>query len=857
VANYTPDAPYVLGEEWVPIKPMPYTLSVSEERGHSFNLSAASTIVTGRFYTQDAPVVGIPQTIGGPSAIMAVYPKGTEDQTGPMKSVTIPCNGGSLSGDVAFEQAVTVDEALARVGDNRRIVSDPTAGSQSGSIFMNFAFSSYPELTGKRIVRIEFVYSMVQEGINSTQDICQLFQTDTDGVLLTSVAIVDTDTLLSKTGLNYNTIPSVNLPRYNSLWDLPSGYFTVGGSLFPWTYPGLVLFDDNTVTNQQSIELFFSFVDGSVASFDLEYAALRVTYCDEQRVAFGGTGGYIRPDSTSVELRAPSMAPGGVLLPAGAYTVTIEGDGPQTDVFALTELYGMRDQPGINIQRTDVIGSSFSASVSHQLPQLSLHTASATVPDVHGYGIQVQADVYTGRTAQQEIVSSANGTKDYPWARFYARRFGNTSQPLTLRHASFTSISSSISVTEFDLLPEIVDGWKEVTLRFDSPTPSFNGGGGLETYEWVSNEPSGSRWQILGESAYVKSGSFPLLQITGAQSLDATTYGGAAANLTWNGMNDTTSDGVLMFAQEMPMVSGLAVSTASLAVTGVGLDCGVPPQCIPTGISYNDITWTALGPSSMPASGFGYYELQRYDAVDDGWSTLLHANSPLVTGFHDYEARIGIESRYRIRFLHRLLFESDWSAEVANTLPGPGITGNQVGNSAIVFTTNENQSGDSSLAYTLVWESTPEETFDFIEAGDVQLQQMYLRDFQVAFRPLERGGERFQRTLLVQAAAVPSGLIRDGFKSLRDLAWDDVSYICVRNELGDRWYATVLVPSGNVMRNRRLYLAQVDIIEVTDTSSIVMLPEGSGTDGDGGTGGACFAPALWDQNPGWDYGCWT
>jgi hypothetical protein len=85
---------------------------------------------------------------------------------------------------------------------------------------------------------------------------------------------------------------------------------------------------------------------------------------------------------------------------------------------------------------------------------------------------------------------------------------------------------------------------------------------------------------------------------------------------------------------------------------------------------------------------------------------------------------------------------------------------------------------------------------------------------------MERGGEQFQRTVLVQAAAIDPETLGD-FTSLRDMAWADTSYICVRDEEGNRWLATVLVPSGRVLRDRRLYLAPVDIIEVTDTPSQV------------------------------------
>ena len=113
-----------------------------------------------------------------------------------------------------------------------------------------------------------------------------------------------------------------------------------------------------------------------------------------------------------------------------------------------------------------------------------------------------------------------------------------------------------------------------------------------------------------------------------------------------------------------------------------------------------------------------------------------------------------------------------------------------------------------------------EESFAFPESQFVQLQAMYNRDYFTAFRPTERGGEQFSRTLLVQAAAIAPETLGD-FTSLRDMAWADTSYICVRDEDGNRWFATILVPGGRVLRDRRLYMAPVEIIEVTDTPSEV------------------------------------
>jgi hypothetical protein len=167
-------------------------------------------------------------------------------------------------------------------------------------------------------------------------------------------------------------------------------------------------------------------------------------------------------------------------------------------------------------------------------------------------------------------------------------------------------------------------------------------------------------------------------------------------------------------------------------------------------------------------------------------------------------------------------FPGPWSSTITRTLSSPGVTIECEDGHLLIFTSNEEQDGSLSLAYSSVWEGgrTVEESFVFPEAQFVQLQAMYNRDFFIAFRPMERGGEQFSRTLLVQAAAISPETLAD-FTSLRDMAWANVSYICVRDEDGNRWFSTVLVPSGRVLRDRRLYLAPVEVIEVTDTPSEV------------------------------------
>lgn len=223
-----------------------------------------------------------------------------------------------------------------------------------------------------------------------------------------------------------------------------------------------------------------------------------------------------------------------------------------------------------------------------------------------------------------------------------------------------------------------------------------------------------------------------------------------------------------------------------------------------------------------PQFWFGYYELQRQDELED-WKTIMKATNPATISYRDYEARVGITSNYRIRYANKYEFFGAWSPEVSGMIPEIGVIGGECldGGNLLIFTTNERQDGSSNLAYSSVWlDAQVDENFTFPESDFVQLQAMYDQDFYTAFRPLERGGEQFTRTVLVQAAAISPETLAD-FSSLRDMAWDTVNYICVRDQDGNRWFATVTVPSGNVLRNRRLYLAPVNVIEVTETPTPV------------------------------------
>ena len=235
------------------------------------------------------------------------------------------------------------------------------------------------------------------------------------------------------------------------------------------------------------------------------------------------------------------------------------------------------------------------------------------------------------------------------------------------------------------------------------------------------------------------------------------------------------------------------------------LDGGVT-NTLPITIEFTGVTATP------PAAEGTYHEIQRFDAYDGAWKTIMQSTTPCADSFADYEARVGVESQYRIRTCNVLDFCGAWVTGSA-TIPTPGVTGAGDGNSILILTSNA--APDASLAYVMQWENQPVETFAFPEASFVQLQRIFGKDYFTAFYPLERGGDQFGRTLLVNAAAItPTALAN--FNDLRDLAWAQLDYVCVRDELGNRWLANIQVPDGTVRRDRTLYLAQIQVAQVTD-----------------------------------------
>ena len=1048
MGTYNPYAPQVLGQEWAPIRDEGLALSPvtnAVEYGVGFTTAASQVLQDARYYVHEMPANTDDMVF-----LTQIYPRGTEALSGPIRRIVVPVDQVLVTGVTASSLRSGPDILLTPELTDSYSFDQAVADSV---MLLSFNFSPYTFLTGKRVAAVNMLFAahkfLGDPALNPRMYVTSIPVGLQGGRIYTPTGIPEGGSVAG------DQTQRLRLGEFCHLWQTP-----VTNEFLPWTFADLGRFDASS-GNRIFVEIAIgtNYLAPTSGSMLLWYAAMEVIYCEERRIVIGGKGPTVAPGGGTdnqrygtnlVTLRDLGTRAVNPVLVQGDYTVTIsaadQGDAQGAragfpDLNACRELYPVPPHPGIQVNLPflpeDHVGETFKKVETRVLPQVTVHTSGGPLNEIHVYGRQAVAQVYGSITATQEILDSAAlAAHTWPWVRFYARRFGDTTVPLLLDSPTIAGSSVQVTPAEFDTLPEIIDGWKEITLRFS--TPPTMGAPSTPQWRWsATGELPGNRWEILGATAPAVSGIGGNLfnLVPSPHQLSNATYGaptGNTVNLGWIPQyappvtatsDDQTSDAVILFAQDMRTITGLSVVTATQELTGVGLNCGIAPCCVPTALLYHRITWplpdgtgiaddtftrtvaaggwgnadsgqaytltgtaanfsvdgssgliiptatannriarlTVAGPdqdvsveamisdaaetgqlwagvcarmtaatdyyratmrytstntvelrldkrvasvetnlatltlvnlspsaltprtirlqvvgtqvraklwdtdtaepwwqltvidSSLttgndagvyarddttvasttftfdnftvrpPDFAFGYYELQRFDTVETDWATIMKATGVGVTGFNDYEARVGTVSSYRIRGVDVYGFEGPWSSTVDLFLPTPGASGGCIDQGhVLLFTSNERQDGAINLAYASAWEAnqTVDEGFQFPEANFVQMQGMYNRDFFVAFRPLERGGERFQRTLLVQAAAVSPPTLGN-FRGLRDMAWDTVSYICVRDEDGNRWLATVIVPSGRVLRDRRLYLAPVDIIEVTATPSPV------------------------------------
>lgn len=824
--------PTVLGMEFAPVVRNPILLDTATSIGYRFTPGNLDDLQLVRVLTTDP----LPGQALRKCLSADVYPHGNAPSTGVVRTMLIPCASGTLGAGAANSGGATVADCVRNPSDVA--YTSLTGASSSVRLWFDVNASRVSRaLTNARILDVTVRYAVTGP-----------FDTLPDGLVLalerpSASVVFDMDDALTGPTNQYDNV----IPHRSRLGDLnPFWASTVTPNTdyqrAPWHYAagtqnhvGLTQLAASGGTNVNV--RFATSSEAAGLEWRIQYAALEVTYCVESRVAAGGqeltTGATITNDLFTYDISMGSMLGWGgeADIPLGLYYDVVVGQGycgalsvahpvpfslPRVSTGAV---YGPHE--GIIIRKTLREGETWTGESTDAVPALALYSefvGPGAASIIHGSQVYVDqivavADEGTATTElQARLVDDV--VADYPFVRFYARVQPDTAAELTVLQVTVGGVavgpSATITVDQLEAMDEINDGWRRVTLTWSTPVTTT--GSGLIYISFSTQADTGAPWEILGADAN------PADIVD--QDIAVPTYGDTTARLLIDATEDYTADLTVMLVQAMPTVTGLDADTAVQALTVVDEYCGRPVAAIPTGITYVTLTWEPVNTEAV--AGFSWYEVQRRDTTmaTDVWETVATVTDVSQGAANDYEARIGVTSTYRVRFVHVDGYTGDWSTTATATIAAPGVTGTAVSLSVLVMTTNHDPG--ANVAYVMSWDGSgvPAQEFTFLEGSQTVLQPMYQRDYQVAFRPLERGGVEFIRTLLVNALGVPPQTLSDGFTGLRDLAWDTVPYVCVRDEQSNRWLTSVAVPSGTVRdlpRAGHLMLAQAVYTEVTAT----------------------------------------
>jgi hypothetical protein len=847
MAVYDTYKPFVIGNQFVPLVEESTVVDTGAEVGYRFTAtedfySAVNGANWLRVVTNDPP----PGVASRSEIVCRLYLHDPLEACTPLKKLIIPCtsgSGGSIGGGAATREAAVANP------------SDPTyvrltGASQTARFWFGTEVASVAAALNAwnvEIVDVSVIYAISGPFADATTNTMSCGMERQVGPIKRYMDYLVTGPAAS------SSITALRRSRFGELcpfWDSGTDPNTepMRG---PWVYRGyddIGLYALNPTLGVDNVVVFFETGSGAAGDFDIHYVGLQVTYRENPNLS--GVGGMDLSGGAEISeglytYRCPLMpydypwaytGGGGistiVLLEGFSYTLTVSraysgSVSVSSPVPIPLSLINTIDQHvpelvGVQITKPTAEGAVPAYTETTEYPAIVAYSASPTLwatqmipakvnPACHAYEQQMPQAVHDAGYyySEQQVPNDTAGT--FVWATFYARAAESVTGGLYISQTdgagNFLGPEGLIDYATWLALPEIVDGWRKVTVAL-SPGAVLTGAGGVTYWQFWSSSADLMVWEVLGATANHTETA------TGTSSGAVAGYHGETAIANFQGVANYPLDMTLTLAQEMSGAA-LAVVQETQVLTAVDEYCGVPVSTIPTGIVYNHLTWDIV--LSAMVSGWGFYEIQRRDTTmdTDVWETIAKITNPYVGDMDDYEARIGVQSSYRIRTVHTTGILGPWSAEITSTIAAPGVTGTGVGVGLLVFTSNEDPT--ANLAYVHIHGGDQEESFDFVEAGQGSLEPVYGRDYQVALRPVERGGVAFTRTILVNKVGIPPGTLDRGFTGLRDLAWDAIPYVCVRDELANRWLANIAVPSGSIRRqDGRATHYQVSAVTITE-----------------------------------------
>jgi hypothetical protein len=300
---------------------------------------------------------------------------------------------------------------------------------------------------------------------------------------------------------------------------------------------------------------------------------------------------------------------------------------------------------------------------------------------------------------------------------------------------------------------------------------------------------------------------------------------GSDASMIWEWQTGTLG----WFGGSWTVVGGASAISASLSVslaaaTAVPQDDPESAGCYVRSIPYNHICWT---PTTLTQENFAYYEVQRLEPalMHTEWQTIAiiaPTGSAVVTGapvtgvascFDDWTHVYDSQVTYRVRQRRADGGYSDFMDTVSGTTPSPAgadiiITAPMMLDHNVAF-----PEAHSSLPITHEWE--------MLDADQHEYRQIYGRDKFIEFRPLEKLGMRFKRTLIISALCTPKKPCIDVVHDLHEICQETTGLV-VRDGCGNRWYAGVQVPSFTQLTDPTVGTIWLGDILVTEVATPVL-----------------------------------
>lgn len=802
--NWNPSEPTVLGLEWPGMRSIAMPLSQDVEYGYTFESNAAEIVDTATFLLVEPEVSFYTVATG----LVTVYERGDELAYGIPTSQVVPVNNLSVVGtatDYGWGASALTSPADEKFVD---IPNDAIAE-------VSLEFATNGVFVNKRILELRVRY--VAEATNDVEGVVPALK-----LLLSSGAVLGLNGYTAIDPHNSTALPvrTVSLGECNYCVPL------LTSDVWPWTEPEVADFDTGVFNLR-----FQSVGDGT--DVRLHYVALEVVYCEENRVAVGATAlrqGLDPPvlGKHNVHLRTPAGSDNWAKAADIWYTITLtsarspgpfinaiediaalsmkQTQGPSPHVPLIDSFAGFVGHAGRVAPRTPTNVLSSAEDDTRLCPILLITTAPLLTTDHDIYDAVFGAPLYSGggNPGQDIDQHSGGGLVEYPWITFYIRRIGNPPGPVNIS-ANGGLATTTITDAQIQEFPEIFDGWRKVVWNWDPNVPSYDNSSTDDPVEFST--PTGdlvNRYELLGLNT---------LRLGGGLGPSGTYGEGGASSYMVAGVPRIYSDLVVMMHTEAETVAGFDVQVLTSEIPGRTL--GSPGPCQVSEFDAPELTWTV---TSISTDDFLHYEIQRKDTISTTYQTIAKLTNRAAVSFLDMEARLTVASTYRMRVCRRDGICSDWTAEETVT-PTAGDISEAHGCGFLMFCSNEDLV-DNMVIYSDIYGTDPTGQFHFVEADDYTLTRHYGRFGTQSFHPTERGGVVFERSLLVRSGAgcddTDGGLADHEFDKLRDLAYRDLPYVCVKDDQGNRWFATVIVPDGTVRRPKSIVIASVRVIESTD-----------------------------------------